>query len=83
MAPFGDSSVDGVDYKTEWEGDNYAYFRHIVNISNIGIYENGLMKINVASNNFGNHYINGILVFGDLDQGDGHGADYWLSLIHI
>ena len=83
LAPFGDSSVDGVDYKTEWEGDNYAYFRHIVNISNIGIYENGLMKINVASNNFGNHYINGILVFGDLDQGDGHGADYWNNEVQV
>ena len=29
------------------------------------------MNVNVASNNFGDHYINGIFVFGDLDQGDG------------
>ena len=38
---------------------------------------------NVASNNFGNHYINGILVFGDLDQGDGHGADYWNNEVQV
>ena len=83
MAPFGDSSVGGVDYKTAWEGDNYAYFRHVVNVTNIGVYENGLMNINVASNNFGNHYINGILVFGDLDQGDGHGAEYWNDEVQV
>ena len=83
MTPFGDSSIDGVDYKTEWDGDNYAYFRNIINISNIAIYENGLMNINVASNNFGNHYINGILVFGDLDQGDGHGAEYWNDEVQV
>jgi len=81
--PFGDSSVDGVDYNTLWEAENYAYFRHVFNITNIGIYNNGIMKINVASNNYGNYYINGIFVFGDLDDGDGHGAEYWNDEVQI
>ena len=81
--PFGDSAVDGVDYKTLWEGDNYAYFRHVVNITDIGIYENGVMNINVASNNYGDHYINGIFIFGDMDEGDGHGAEYWNDEVQV
>ena len=75
--PFGDSDVDGIDYNTFWEGDNYAYFRHIVDIPDIGLYEGGFMSINVATNNYGDYYINGAYVFGDMDIGDGHGADYW------
>ena len=82
-SPFGDNSIDGVNYKTEWNADNYAYFRHVFNITNIGIYENGIMKINVASNNFGDHYINGIFIFGDLDEGDGHGAEYWNEEVQV
>ena len=81
--PFGDSSVNGVNYKTSWDADNYAYFRHVFNISNIGIYENGLMNINVASNNYADHYINGIFLFGDLDEGDGHGAEYWNDEVQV
>ena len=81
--PFGDSSVDGVNYRTLWDEDNYAYFRYILNISNVEIYKNGVMNINVASNNFGDHYINGIFVFGDLDQGNGHGAEYWNDEVQI
>lgn len=82
-SPFGDSSIGGVNYKTEWNDDNYAYFRHVFNITNIGIYENGIMNINVASNNYGDHYINGIFVFGDLDEGDGHGAEYWNDEVQV
>ena len=94
--PFGDSPLDcdgciydDTDYKTLWEGNNYAYFRHIIDIPNIGIYENGVMTINVATNNFGDHYINGVYIFGDLDEGGGHYADYWneefgpISLIYL
>ena len=81
--PFGDSSVDGVNYRTLWDEDNYAYFRYIFDISNVEIYKNGVMNINVASNNFGDHYINGIFVFGDLDQGNGHGAEYWNDEVQI
>ena len=81
--PFGDNSIDGVNYKTEWNADNYAYFRHVFNITNIEIYDNGIMNINVASNNYGDHYINGIFVFGDLDEGDGHGAEYWNDEVQV
>jgi len=83
LAPFGDSSIDGINHKTTWDGDNYAYFRYIFNIDDISIYEGGVMNINVASNNFGDHYINGIFVFGDLDQGDGHGAEYWNDEVQV
>ena len=82
-APFGDNAVDGVDYKTAWSGDNYAYFRHVVNITNIELYNNGVMNINVASNNYGDHYINGIFIFGDMDEGDGHGAEYWNDEVQV
>jgi len=75
--PFGDEDLDGIDYKTYWDGDNYAYFRHIVEIPDIGLYDDGFMSINVATNNYGDHYINGVYVFGDIDGGDGHGAEYW------
>ena len=57
--PFGDSDVDGIDYNTFWEGDNYAYFRHVVDIPDIGLYDGGFMSINVATNNYGDYYING------------------------
>ncbi len=75
--PFGDSDVDGIDYNTFWEGDNYAYFRHIIDIPDINLYEGGFMSVNVATNNYGDYYINGAYVFGDMDIGDGHGAEYW------
>ena len=75
--PFGDTDLGGIDYKTFWDGDNYAYFRHIVDIPDMGLYEGGFMSINVATNNYGDHYINGIYVFGDMDEGSGHGAEYW------
>ena len=41
------------------------------------------MNINVASNNFGDHYINGIFIFGDMDEGDGHGAEYWNDEVQV
>ena len=41
------------------------------------------MNINVASNNFGDHYINGIFVFGDMDEGNGHGAEYWNDEVQV
>jgi len=75
--PFGDDDLGGIDYRTFWDGNNYGYFRHIVDIPNMGLYEGGFMTINVATNNYGDHYINGIYVFGDMDEGDGHGAEYW------
>ena len=75
--PFGDEDLNGIDYKTYWDGDHYAYFRHTVDIPDINLYENGIMSINVATNNYGDHYINGVYVFGDIDGGDGHGAEYW------
>ena len=74
---FGDDDLGGIDYRTFWDGNNYGYFRHIVNIPDIGLYEGGFMTINVATNNYGDHYINGIYVFGDMDEGNGHGAEYW------
>jgi len=74
--PFGDDDLGGIDYRTFWDGNNYGYFRHIVNIPDMGLYEGGLMTINVATNNAGDHYINGIYIFGDIDE-DSHGAEYW------
>jgi len=82
-SPFGDDDVGGIDYKTYWNGDNYAYFRHVVNITDIGLYQDGVMNINIATNNYGNHYINGIYVFGDIDGGGGHGAEYWNTNIQV
>ncbi len=75
--PFGDDDLGGIDYNTFWDGNNYGYFRHIVDIPDMGLYEGGFMTINVATNNYGDHYINGIYVFGDIDGGGGHGAEYW------
>jgi hypothetical protein len=75
--PFGDDDLSGIDYRTFWDGNNYGYFRHIVDIPDIGLYVGGFMTINVATNNYGDHYINGIKVFGDIDGGNGHGAEYW------
>ena len=81
--PFGDTALSGIDYQTFWDGDNYAYFRHIVNISDISLYDGGFMSISVATNNYGNHYINGIYVFGDIDGGNGHGAEYWNEEVQV
>ncbi len=83
LAPFGDNSIDGINHKTTWDGDNYAYFRYAFNIDDVSIYQDGVMNINVASNNFGDHYVNGIFVFGDLDQGSGHGAEYWNDEVQV
>ncbi len=81
--PFGDTDLDGINYKTFWNGENYAYFRHIVNISDISLYDGGSLKIGVATNNYGDHYINGIYVFGDIDGGGGHGAEYWNEEVQV
>ena len=87
--PFGDNYIDcdntcngyeGANYKTYWQGNNYAYFRYALNISDIRLYEGGLVTVNVATNNFGDHYLNGIYLFGDMDDGGGHRADYWNDL---
>ena len=48
----------------------------------LNVYKNGVMNINVASNNFGDHYINGIL-FWRLRRGNGHGAEYWNDEVQI
>ena len=81
--PFGDTGLDGIEYNTYWDGDNYAYFRHIVDIPDMGLYEGGFMTISVATNNYGDHYINGAYVFGDIDGGSGHGAEYWNEEIQV
>jgi len=81
--PFGDTDLDGINYKTFWNGENYAYFRHSVNISDMSLYDNGFMTISVATNNYGDHYINGIFVFGDIDGGSGHGAEYWNEEVQV
>jgi hypothetical protein len=75
-APFGDNSISGVNYNTEWDGDNYAYFRHAFNVSNLDIYTEGVLTLSIATNGAGAHYINGNLIFSDLGGGD-HGAQYW------
>jgi len=81
--PFGDTGLDGINYNTYWDGDNYAYFRHMVDIPNISLYEEGFMTISVATNNYGDHYINGVYVFGDIDGGSGHGAEYWNEEVQV
>ena len=81
--PFGDENLNGIDYQTFWEGDNYAYFRHTLNISDISLFDGGFMSIGSATNNYGDHYINGIYVFGDIDGGDGHGAEYWNEEVQV
>ena len=75
-APFGDNSISGVNYNTEWDGDNYAYFRHAFNVSDLDIYTEGVLTLSIATNGAGAHYLNGNLIFSDLEGGD-HGADYW------
>ena len=40
--PFGDENLNGIEYQTFWEGDNYAYFRHIFYIDDPSDYEWGL-----------------------------------------
>ena len=82
--PFGDdNSETEYNYKTFWDGDNYAYFRHTVDIPDISLYDGGILRINVATNNYGDHYINGIFIFGDIDGGGGHGAEYWNEVYEI
>ena len=75
-APFGDSSVSGVNYNTEWNGNNYAYFRHVFNISNLSAYSGGVLTLSIATNGAGTHYLNGVQRYSDLGGGD-HGAEYW------
>ena len=74
--PFGDNDLGGISYQTFWDGDNYGYFRHVINIDNIDLYDEGLMTIRVSKDDSSDSYVNGILVFGDLDQTTG-GAEYW------
>lgn len=76
VAPFGDNPISGVNYNTEWDGDNYAYFRHAFNVSNLDLYTEGVLTLSIATNGAGAHYLNGNLIFSDLGGGD-HGADYW------
>ena len=81
--PFGDENLNGIEYQTFWEGDNYAYFRHTLNISDISLFDGGFMSIGSATNNYGDHYVNGVYVFGDIDGGGGHGAEYWNEEVQV
>jgi hypothetical protein len=76
-APFGDDDLSGIDYNTEWTGNNYAYFRHIFYIEDLSDYENATLSLNMAANNHGTYYFNGQEMFDDLGQGGGHYAQYW------
>ena len=76
-APFGDDDLGGVDYNTEWAGNNYAYFRHIFYIEDLSDYENDTLSLNMAANNYGTYYLNGEEIFDDLGWGGGHYAQYW------
>ena len=76
-APFGDDDLSGIDYNTEWAGNNYAYFRHIFYIDDLSNYENDTLSLNMAANNYGTYYLNGEEIFNDLGWGSGHYAEYW------
>ena len=76
-APFGDDDLSGIDYNTEWSGNNYAYFRHIFYIDNLSNYESDTLSLNMAANNYGTYYLNGEEIFDDLGWGSGHYAEYW------
>jgi len=76
-APFGDSDVNGIDYNTEWTGNNYAYFRHVFYIDDLSDYGNDTLSLNMAANNYGAYYLNGEEIFNDLGWGQGHYAEYW------
>jgi len=76
-APFGDDDLSGIDYNTEWSGNNYAYFRHIFYIDDLSSYENDTLSLNMAANNYGTYYLNGEEIFDDLGWGSGHYAEYW------
>ncbi len=76
-APFGDNDLGGIDYNTEWTGNNYAYFRHIFYIEDLSDYENDTLSLNMAANNYGTYYLNGEEIFDDLGWGSGHYAQYW------
>ena len=76
-APFGDDDLSGIDYNTEWTGNNYAYFRHIFYIEDLSYYENDTLSLNMAANNYGTYYLNGHEIFNDMGWGQGHNARYW------
>jgi len=76
-APFGDDDLSGIDYNTEWSGNNYAYFRHVFYIDNLSDYENDTLSLNMAANNYGTYYLNGEEIYDDLGWGSGHYAEYW------
>ena len=76
-APFGDTDLSGIDYNTEWTGNNYAYFRHIFYIDDLSDYENDTISLNMAANNYGTYYLNGEEIFDDMGWGQGHYAQYW------
>jgi len=76
-APFGDDDLSGIDYNTEWAGNNYAYFRHVFYIDDLSNYENDTLSLNMAANNYGTYYLNGEEIFNDLGWGSGHYAEYW------
>jgi len=76
-APFGDDDLSGIDYNTEWAGNNYAYFRHVFYIEDLSNYENDTLSLNMAANNYGTYYLNGEEIFNDLGWGSGHYAEYW------
>ncbi|MEC7930136.1 MAG: CARDB domain-containing protein [Candidatus Thermoplasmatota archaeon] len=76
-APFGDTDIGNVDNNTVWQGNSYAYFRHIFTIDNISAYEGGSLSLNTAANNYGTYYLNSQIVFNDMRQGQGHTANYW------
>ena len=76
-APFGDSNLSEADYNTFWGGNNYAYFRHIFTVDDPSIFDEGQVVLKSSTNNYGTHYLNGLVIFDDLGQSQGHGGEYW------
>jgi len=74
-APFGDSSSeDGVDYNTEWDGNEFALFRHYFTLPSGAELISALLS--TGSNDNGAHYVNGVEVYSDLGGG-AHWGKYW------
>ena len=76
-APFGDSNLSEADYNTFWGGNNYAYFRHNFTVDDPTEFDGGELVLKSSTNNYGTHYLNGVVIFDDLGQGQGHGGEYW------
>ncbi len=73
QTPFGDRTIDGVDWKTAWNGsDNAIFIRRTFNVDDVEAFRNSPLCANITYDDGIRIYLNGREIFYDRDWVDNY-----------